>query len=169
MLVQHLVTIALGGGFRAEELFAEVTRALGLPPLTRAEFQWALDFVERGGESLHAYPEYHRVVATTTASTACRTAASARATGCASAPSSADASMQVKYLSGARIGTIEEGFIARLRPGDCFVFAGRLLEFVRVREMTAYVRRADGNKGMVRPGWAARCRCPASWPTRCWR
>jgi ATP-dependent Lhr-like helicase len=60
--------------------------------------------------------------------------------------------MQVKYLSGGHIGTIEEGFIARLRPGDCFYFAGKLLEFVRVREMAAYVRKATRHKGTV-PTW----------------
>jgi ATP-dependent Lhr-like helicase len=60
--------------------------------------------------------------------------------------------MQVKYMSGANIGTIEEGFIARLRKGDCFFFAGKLLEFVRVHEMAAYVRKATRNKGTV-PTW----------------
>jgi ATP-dependent Lhr-like helicase len=60
-----------------------------------------------------------------------------------------DSAMQVKYLSGGRIGTVEEGFIARLRAGDCFVFAGRTLEYVRTQEMTAYVRRAEGRKGVV--------------------
>jgi len=63
-----------------------------------------------------------------------------------------DASMQVKWLTGGRIGTIEEGFVARLRPGDCFFFAGKLLEFVRVREMAAYVRKAGKKKGTV-PTW----------------
>jgi len=55
-------------------------------------------------------------------------------------------------MSGARIGTIEEGFIARLRKGDCFFFAGRLLEFIRVQEMVAYVKKATRNKGTV-PTW----------------
>jgi ATP-dependent Lhr-like helicase len=68
-----------------------------------------------------------------------------------------DAAMQVKYLSGGgmggRIGTIEESFIARLRAGDCFVFAGRVLEYVRTQDMTAYVRKATKSKGIV-PSWA---------------
>jgi ATP-dependent Lhr-like helicase len=63
-----------------------------------------------------------------------------------------DAAMQVKYLTGAHIGTMEEGFIARLKPGDHFFFAGKLLEFVRVRDMAAYVRKATKNKGTV-PTW----------------
>jgi len=58
----------------------------------------------------------------------------------------------VKWMSGGNIGTIEEGFIARLRKGDCFVFAGRLLEFVRVKDMAAYVQKATRKKGTV-PTW----------------
>ena len=63
-----------------------------------------------------------------------------------------DAAIRVKYLTGAMIGTMEEAFIARLRPGDSFFFAGKLLEFIRVRDMAAYVRKATKNKGTV-PTW----------------
>jgi ATP-dependent helicase Lhr and Lhr-like helicase len=63
-----------------------------------------------------------------------------------------DAVLRVQYLRGRVLGTIEESFIARLRSGDRFIFAGRTLEFVRVREMTAWVRRATQSKGLV-PRW----------------
>ena len=88
VLVQHLVTVALGGGFEAEAMRAEVRSAHAYRDLTDAEFQWALDFVVQGGASLTAYPEYHRVAARSTDATACPTAASAGATACRSAPSS---------------------------------------------------------------------------------
>lgn len=152
VLVQHLVTVALGGGFEPESLFEEVRGTHAFRALTREEFQWALDFVEKGGASLAVYPEYHRVVLVD---------------GLYRVPDRGiakrhrlqvgtivgDASMQVKYLSGGTIGTIEESFIARLRPGDCFVFAGRVLEFVRTQDMAAYVKKATKNKGIV-PAWA---------------
>jgi ATP-dependent Lhr-like helicase len=48
---------------------------------------------------------------------------------------------------------VEESFIARLNPGDRFVFAGTPLEFVRVRDMKAWVRRASTVKGAI-PRWA---------------
>ena len=54
-----------------------------------------------------------------------------------------DASMAVQYLGGAKIGTVEESFAARMKPGDCFLFGGRLLELVRIHDMTAWVRRAS--------------------------
>lgn len=64
-----------------------------------------------------------------------------------------DATVTVQYQGGARIGQVEESFIARLRPGDCFLFGGRALELLRVREMTAWVRRASGQRPMV-PRWS---------------
>ena len=152
VLVQHLVTVALGTGFAADELFAEVRTAWSYRELTRAEFEWALAFCERGGASLGAYPDYHRIVRGDdgTYRVPDRGIAKRHRLGIGTIVS--DAAMQVKYLSGANIGTIEEGFIARLRKGDCFFFAGKLLEFVRVREMAAYVRKATRNKGTV-PTW----------------
>src|SRR3954454_4108394 len=54
--------------------------------------------------------------------------------------------------AGKTIGTVEENFIARLRPGDVFTFAGRDLKFVRVREMTAWVRLANETTSVV-PHW----------------
>ncbi|MEO8388726.1 MAG: DNA ligase-associated DEXH box helicase, partial [Polaromonas sp.] len=63
-----------------------------------------------------------------------------------------DASMSVQYLGGGRIGSVEESFAARLRPGDCFLFGGRLLELARIHDMTAWVRRATGKRPVV-PRW----------------
>ena len=149
VLVQHLVTIAIGGGFTADAMYEEVKGAWAYRKLTAAEFQWALDFVVKGGDSLTAYPEYHRVVAGDDGVYRVPNRVIARRHKLNVGTIVADASMQVKYLTGGRIGVVEEGFVARLRKGDCFVFAGRTLEFVRAEEMTAYVKRADGRKAAV--------------------
>ncbi|SHM37621.1 ligase-associated DNA damage response DEXH box helicase [Rhizobacter sp. OV335] len=148
VLVQHLVTVALGGGFTADALYGEVITAHAYRTLTRDEFDWALAFVEQGGTSLTAYPEYHRVQAIDGVYRV-PDRGIARRHKLQVGTIVADSAMQVKYLSGGRIGTVEEGFISRLRAGDCFVFAGRTLEYVRTQEMTAYVRRAEGRKGLV--------------------
>ncbi len=159
VLVQHLVTLALGGGFTADEAFAEVRGAYSYQALTRDEFDWALAFVERGGSSLGAYPDYHRVKLVEGEGGAVyrvpdRAIARRHRMGIGTIVS--DAAMQVKWLSGGgmggKIGSIEESFIARLKKGDCFLFAGRMLEFVRTQDMTAYVKKADKTKGAV-PQW----------------
>lgn len=152
VLVQHLVTIALGGGFRPDDLYGEVARAYAYRELTRAEFDWALAFCERGGDSLGAYPEYHRILPDDEGVYRVKDRGVAKRHRLGVGTIVSDAAIQVKWLSGGTLGTMEEGFIARLRKGDHFFFAGRLLEFVRVQEMAAYVRKATRNKGTV-PTW----------------
>jgi len=152
VLVQHLVTIALGGGFRTQELFDEVRTAWAYRALTQEEFDWALAFCARGGESLSAYPDYHRIAQDEEGVWRVRDRGIAKRHRLGIGTIVSDAAMQVKYLRGGNIGTIEEGFIARLRKGDCFFFAGKLLEFIRVQDMAAYVKKATRNKGTV-PTW----------------
>ena len=154
VLVQHLVTVALGGGFTPDALYDEVRTAPSYAALTRDEFDWALAFVEHGGASLAAYPEYHRVQRDEAGVYRVPDRGIAKRHRLQVGTITSDASMQVKWLgSGGTIGTIEEGFIARLKAGDCFVFAGRVLEYVRTQDMAAYVRKATKHKGIV-PAWA---------------
>jgi ATP-dependent helicase Lhr and Lhr-like helicase len=61
--------------------------------------------------------------------------------------------MQVAFINGSKVGAMEEAFISRLKPGDVFTFGGRALELVRVRDMTAYVKRASSTRGAM-PRWA---------------
>jgi ATP-dependent Lhr-like helicase len=152
VLVQHLVTLAAGTGFVAHELLDEVRGCHAYRTLTDDEWAWALDFVTRGGQSLVAYPEYRRVVADEAGVFRVTDAAIARRHRMSIGTIVADASMTVKYQTGGTIGTVEESFVSRLRRGDCFLFAGRLLELVRVHEMTAYVKRASGRRAAV-PRW----------------
>ncbi|MFN5882132.1 MAG: ligase-associated DNA damage response DEXH box helicase [Burkholderiales bacterium] len=152
VLVQHLVTVAAGPGFRPQDLFEEVRTCVSYRDLSEAEWAWALDFVMRGGRSLQAYPDYCRVVPDETGLHRVPDARIARRHRMSIGTIVSDTAMVVKFLTGGTVGTVEEGFIARLKPGDSFLFAGRLLELVRVREMTAWVRRSTTRRGAV-PRW----------------
>jgi len=149
VLVQHIVTVALGGGFRSDELYDEVRQAWSYRHLTLEEWQWALDFVARGGQSLTVYPEYRRVLPDEEDVYRVPDAAIGRRHRMSIGTIMSDATIQVKYMSGGRIGSVEESFISRLKPGDRFLFGGRILEFVRVHELTAFVRRATGTRGAI--------------------
>ena len=50
------------------------------------------------------------------------------------------------------IGTLEEEFVERLAPGDRFVLAGKIYEFLSSKRMKVYVRRAEDSKPTV-PAW----------------
>jgi ATP-dependent Lhr-like helicase len=153
VLVQHLVTVAAGGGFRPDELLPELRATHAYADLTTTELQWCVDFVTRGGAALGAYPQFHRVAVDE--ATGRHTIASqrlARLHRLAIGTISGDESLRVRFVNGRSLGSIEESFIARLAPGQRFVFAGRVLELVRVRDMTAQVKRATSRKGAV-PSW----------------
>ncbi|MGI4985718.1 MAG: ligase-associated DNA damage response DEXH box helicase [Janthinobacterium lividum] len=152
VLVQHLVTVALGGGFTADALLAEVRRAWSFRALSATRFQWALAFVEHGGGSLGAYPDYHRVAPDAEGVYRVPRADLARRHRANIGTIVADAAMRIEWVSGGRIGTVDEAFVSRLRPGDAFTFAGRTVELVRTRDMTAYVKRATARRGAI-PQW----------------
>ena len=151
LLAQHVVTIAVGGGFRPEELLAEVRTARAYRDLTDGEWHWVIDFVTRGGSALNAYPEYNKVVERDGRYVA-RDRMVAMRHRMTIGTIVSEAAIKVRFVRGKTIGTVEENFIARLRPGDVFTFAGRTLKFVRVREMTAWVRLANEPTSVV-PHW----------------
>ena len=152
VLVQHLVTVALGGGFVPDTLLAEIRSTAAYAALSDEAWQWCLDFVRQGGASLAAYPDYRRVVADADGVWRVPDARLARRHRMNIGTIVSDASMVVQYLGGGKIGHVEESFVARLKPGDCFLFGGRQLELARIHEMTAWVRRASGSKPAV-PRW----------------
>ena len=152
VLLQHLTTLACGEGFNPERELASVRRCWSFRKLSDAQWQWCLDFLEHGGQCLGAYPRYrklvrdgdlYRVVDKTIA----------RLHRFNIGTITADRSVTVRFVRGAVIGHVEEAFIGRLKPGDVFFFAGRQLEFVRLREMTAQVK-ATTKKSSTVPAWA---------------
>ncbi|WP_338798810.1 ligase-associated DNA damage response DEXH box helicase [Acidovorax sp. DW039] len=153
VLVQHLVTVALGGGFTPDALLAEVRRAPAYAGLADNDWNWALQFVRQGGASLANYPDFHRVVPDEEGVWRMPDARLARRHRSNIGTIVSDASMQVQFVSGGRLGSVEESFMARLRPGDVFMFAARLLELVRIQQMTAYVRTAPKGSAAL-PRWS---------------
>ncbi|VVN24739.1 hypothetical protein PS662_04556 [Pseudomonas fluorescens] len=156
VLVQHVVSMALGGGFLPDELYEEVRGAWAYRDLTVQDWTWALAFVRHGGLSLTAYPDYRRVEPDEQGIWRVPDARLARRHRMSIGTIVSDASIQLKFWSkgggGKQLGSVEEGFIARLKPGDGFLFAGRTLELVRVENMTAYVKRSTVKKAAV-PRW----------------
>ena len=152
VLVQHLVTVALGGGFLPDALYAEVRSTAAYAQLSPANWEWALNFVKQGGASLAAYPDYHRALPDDEGIWRVPNLRLARRHRMNIGTIVSDSSIAVQYLGGRKIGTVEESFIARMRTGDCFLFGGRLLELVRIHEMTAWVRRSSGKRAAV-PRW----------------
>ena len=152
VLAQHCITLALGGGFQPEALYAEITGTHAFAALSRAQWDAVLAFIVEGGSALLNYPEYCRVQRDEDGVYRVHDRRIALRHRLSIGTITSDGSMAVKFLKGGGLGSVEEHFISRLRPRDRFQFAGRTLELVQIKDMTAYVRLASGGDGVV-PRW----------------
>jgi ATP-dependent Lhr-like helicase len=109
-----------------------------------------LDFVTTGG-CLHAYQDFHRVTLEF-GKYSVRDVAIARRHRMAIGTITSDMMIQVQYMSGGKIGFVEESFAAKLKKGDKFLLGGKLLEMEWIREGTVWVRKAKGDPTAV-PRW----------------
>jgi ATP-dependent Lhr-like helicase len=151
-LAQHIVTVAASGGFREADLRREVESTHAFAGLDDASWRWAMDFSARGGPALAAYPDYARIkerfgrwyVAGK---------AIARRHRMNIGTIAGDATVEVKWVRGGTLGTVEESFVSRLNPGDRFLFAGRPLALFRFDGLTAWVKRSRVTAALQVPRW----------------
>ena len=160
VLLQHLVTLACGPGFGPAEALRQVRSCWSYRQLPDDDWSWCLRFLEHGGDCLGAYPRYRKLEREPAGAAdgsrfryVVREAAIARLHRLGIGTITADRAVTVRFPRGAVLGHVEESFISRLRSGDVFFFAGRQLEFVRLREMTAHVK-ATSRRSTAVPAWA---------------
>ena len=151
VLIQFLNTLAISDGFIPAALYEEIITTHCYKHLSRDEWEQLLYFMTSGGNALQQYDEFRKIEVhegiyrITNRRTAMRhrlhigTIVS-------------ESMMKVKFMSGGFVGVIEEWFISRLQPGDVFTLAGRNLEYITTREMTALVRKSNSKKSIV-PSW----------------
>ena len=152
VLLQHLTSLACGPGFEPAQALATVRSAWSYRQLSDSDWQWCLRFLEHGGDCLGAYPRY-RKLEREDGRLLVKEKAIARMHRLHIGTITADRAVTVRFVRGAVLGHVEEAFIGRLKAGDVFFFAGRQLEFVRLREMTAQVK-ASSKKSNTVPAWA---------------
>lgn len=152
VLAQHCVTLALGGGFDAQALLAEVRGTHAFAGLDEITWHAVLDFIVQGGSALQHYPDFLRVQRDDDGVYRVHDRRIALRHRLSIGTITSDGAMQVKLLKGGSLGSVEEHFVTRLRPRDRFQFAGRTLELVQLKDMTAYVRIAKRHDGIV-PRW----------------
>lgn len=151
VLAQWMVTLAVGGGFEELALFEEIKTSHAYQYIERSEWEWLLGYITTGSTSLTAYDEFRKVERDGK-----RYVVNSRRIAMRHMISMgtivSDASLKVKFQHGKYIGTIEEFFISKLKPGDVFWLAGMNLEFLRIHEMTVTVKKAEKKKGII-PRW----------------
>ncbi len=149
VLAQHLLGMACGAPFDPDAMFAEVATAQPYAALTRREFDDVLGFVENGGYALSAYERYRKLFRDSEGRMHVRSARVALQYRMNIGTIVEAPLLKVRLTNGKRfgpmLGEIEEYFVNMLRPGDTFMFAGRLLKLLRLHETV--VEAAEGGTG----------------------
>ena len=153
VLAQHLLGMACSAPFLPDDAYREVTTAAPYAALTRADFDDVLRFVEDGGYALSAYDQWKKLFRDSEGRMHVRNARTAAALRMNIGTIVEAPVLKVKLVGkrgfGPTLGEIEEYFVNLLRPGDTFMFAGRLLRFIRIREMACECMEGGDGDPMV--------------------
>ena len=152
VLIQYLTTLAVSDGFYPDEIYPEIKQTFCYQTLTEKQWQWLLNFLVMGSQSLKSYDEYKKVEVEEDGKFKVNSRAVAMRHRFQIGTIVGDATISVRYQKGGYIGSIEEYFISKLSPGDVFTFAGRNLEFIRIKGMAAHVRNSKKRTNKV-PSW----------------
>jgi ATP-dependent Lhr-like helicase len=153
VLAQHLLGMACSQPYTADAMFAEVRRAGPYRDLARRDFDDTLAFVATGGYALGGYDRYRRLFRDSQgryhpASNKVAQAARMNIGTIVEAPT-----LKVKLGHGRVLGEVEEYFVTHMVPGDTFIFAGRMLAFVEIRETSVITAPSAGDAPKV-PAYA---------------
>ena len=151
VLVQYLVTLAVSGGFKAIKILEEIKTTYSFRLLNSEEWKWALDFITTGGKTLGAYDDFSKVYVEDGVYKIINTRAATRHK-LSIGTIVGDPSLQVRFMKGGSLGTVEEYFVSKLNPGDTFWFSGQNLEFVQIKDLTVLVRKSKKKSGIT-PAW----------------
>jgi ATP-dependent helicase Lhr and Lhr-like helicase len=149
LLAQHLVTCAIGTPFEPDAMRREIESSHAYAELTDAEWRWMLGFISNGGDALASYPNYHKARLESGLYTVDdkRLIQQQRLS---IGTISSDPAVSIRLANGRTLGTVEESFISRIRPGSSLIFAGRRLTLVRFHQRIATVKvAARTGKGQV--------------------
>lgn len=144
VLVQFLMTLAIGDGFYPEETYERIKQVYTFQEITDAEWKSIIEFLTIGGSALKSYEEYHKVVVMEDGLHKVTSRRIAMLHRMNMGAIVSDAMLKVKFISGGYIGMVEEYFISRLKKEEKFILAGRVLEVTMIKDMTVFVRAAKG-------------------------
>lgn len=152
VLIQYLMTLAVSEGFDPAETYEEITKTYAYESISEEEWNQLLHYLVHGTKSLQAYDEYQKIGLVNGRYRALNKRISQRHKMSIGTIVSSTM-IQIAFVNGKRIGTIEEYFISQLSQGDTFWFAGRGLEFIRLKDMVAQVKPSKKKSGRI-PSYA---------------
>ena len=143
VVVQFIINSACSREIEPLALFEIIKSAYPYRTLDQETFLQLFEFATNGGYVLKHYEQYHRLIETNKNYTiASDKAARRHRQNIGTIIESAHLSVKVLNKRKDKIlGQIEENFIQQLSCGDTFMFAGLVLEFIRIHDMFVEVRK----------------------------
>jgi ATP-dependent Lhr-like helicase len=148
VLCQYAITRAVGDGLNAEQVYNEVISTHCFSSVTYEEWQSVIHFISQGGDTLFAYDEFKKAEHCDDGLLRVLNRKMAMQHRLSIGTIVSDPAVSVKYMNGTHLGTVEEYFISRMKPGDVFTFAGKTLEIIQFKELSVFVRKVN-KKGAV--------------------
>ena len=152
VLFQFLMTLAVGSGFNQKDLFPVIKKTFCFQTIKKEQWQWVLNFLVKGSQSLEYYDEYKKVTILENGIYKVINKGIIMRHRLSIGTIVGDATLKVRYQKGGYLGSVEEWFISKLIPGDIFTFSGRNLELIRIRNMEVIVRKSKSKKTRI-PSW----------------
>ena len=152
VLLQFMMTLAVGSGFHPKTLFPIIKKTFCFQTLDKERWQWLLNFLIKGSQSLEHYDEYKKVSLLEDGSLKVQNRSIAMRHRMSMGTIISDALMRIRYQKGGYLGSIEEWFVSKLNPGDVFTFSGKNLELLRIHNMEVIVRKSKSKKARI-PAW----------------
>jgi len=118
VLVQFLMTLAVGDGFYPEETFERIKKVFAFQEMTGEEWKSILDFLTIGGSVLKSYEEFHKIVIMEDGLYKVTSRKIAMLHRMNMGVIVSDAMLKVKFISGGYIGMVEEYFISKLKKNS---------------------------------------------------
>ena len=152
VLIQFLMTLAVGAGFEPKKIYAAVTSSFCFQTLDQERWQWILNFLIRGSQSLQQYDEYKKLIPDENGllKAANKNITLRHRFSMGTIVSGND--LKIRYRKGGYLGSIEEWFISKLKPGDTFAFSGKILELIRIHKMEVIVKKSKIKQAKI-PAW----------------
>ncbi len=158
VLLQHLVSLACGPGFNPIIEKERIKDCWSYRNLNDKDWDWCIEFLEFGGKCLKAYPKYKKIEREKSKDDEnnfnyfVKDKSLVRLHKFNIGTITSDKFINVSYLRGKSLGNLEENFATKLKAGDTFYFAGKMLEFVKIRDMTLYVKKSSKKSSLI-PAW----------------
>ena len=152
VLLQFMMTLAVGSGFHPKTLFPIIKKTFCFQTLDKERWQWLLNFLIKGSQSLEHYDEYKKVSLLEDGTLKVQNRSIAMRHRMSMGTIISDALLRIRYQKGGYLGSIEEWFVSKLNPGDVFTFSGKNLELLRIHNMEVIVRKSKSKKARI-PAW----------------